>query len=372
VSIFFRIPPGPSMSVSGYTVGYDLPVVVLPKRGVVAQFVGTLLIPAFVLPAVLWQYLTLRLPALLRGLLFRSNASAQNISVTQKGGSGTARLVAWARAIAFHCGFGPDNVIPKLLPHMSRSGPFGYVSSPMYNRLVKLQWWATQTLAPEYVARIRGAPSSEVGSVHVRTCLLDGMVRAFRARHPEGQLVILGAGYDTRCWRFGRGFEVDAPGTQAAKRIAVRDAGLDEAPVTFVAVDFAQEKWLDKLVGAGLDISRPVCVVWEGVIMYLPIAAVEAVLTDLSRCAAGSVIGFDYLTPDRMRSANMFLARLGESMHYAPEKDAVAPLVQRCGLKLLEHLRGPALQDRFSPRYANGKPLLRIGEYGGLVVAGVE
>lgn len=44
-----------------------------------------------------------------------------------------------------------------------------------------------------------------------------------------------------------------------------------------------------------------------------------------SRCAAGSVIGFDYLTPDRMRSANMFLARLGESMHYAPEKDAVAP-----------------------------------------------
>lgn len=31
-----RIPSGPSMSVSGYTVGYDLPVVVLPKRGVVA------------------------------------------------------------------------------------------------------------------------------------------------------------------------------------------------------------------------------------------------------------------------------------------------------------------------------------------------
>jgi len=360
------------MSVSGYTVGYDLPVPTLPKRGVVARCLGTLMIPSFLIPALLWPLLLVHLPMLLRGL-FRPNAvaSAPNISVTDQSGSGTARLVAVARAIAFECGFGPDAIIAKLLPHMPRSGPYGFFLSPMYNRLVKLQWWVTQTLASEYVARMRRAPASDIAAVHARTCLLDSMVRAFQARHPDGQLVILGAGYDTRCWRFGRGFEVDAPGTQTAKRIAVRNAGLDASSVTYVAVDFGKEKWLDKLVAAGLDTVRPVCIVWEGVIMYLPLAAVEDVLTDVSRCAPGSVIGFDYCTPDLMRWANTYLAKVGEKMHFAPEKEEVEPLVQRCGLKLLEHLRGPALQDRFSPRYADGQFLLRIGEYGGLAVAGV-
>src|SRR5262245_16919769 len=55
-----------------------------------------------------------------------------------------------------------------------------------------------------------------------------------------GQLVLLGAGFDTRAYRLPRGapvrsFEVDAPPTQAVKRTMLARAGVDARGVAFVA-----------------------------------------------------------------------------------------------------------------------------------------
>ena len=59
------------------------------------------------------------------------------------------------------------------------------------------------------------------------------------------QLVILGAGWDTRAYGMLRDkqakiFEVDAPATQAVKRAALEKSGIDTAHVCFVSCDFNQ------------------------------------------------------------------------------------------------------------------------------------
>ncbi len=113
-----------------------------------------------------------------------------------------------------------------------------------------------------------------------RTRVLDDVVRQATAEGVE-QVVILGAGLDARAWRLpelatARVFEVDHPDTQAYKR-----ARIGEGRVTYVPVDFEKETAADALVVAGLDVSRPSVVLWEGVVMYLPSAAIDATLATM-------------------------------------------------------------------------------------------
>jgi len=162
--------------------------------------------------------------------------------------SATAVATLWGRAVAAACGFGTDPLAPPLLRAVG--GVAGVPGSGLHLRLwtalVLAQWRTTGTLLTETLAALCRQPVSEVALLLARTALLDSMVRAFRARYPAGQLVVLGAGFDTRCWRFGGGLEVDAPATQAAKVAAVRAAGWGTEGVTFLAVDLVEDSWLDR------------------------------------------------------------------------------------------------------------------------------
>ena len=116
------------------------------------------------------------------------------------------------------------------------------------------------------------------------------------------QLVLLGAGYDTRPYRLPEVrelevFEVDHPATQAVKRAALRDA-LGELPehVRYVAIDFNEQSLKDALTAAGLTRGRRTFTIWEGVVAYLTPAAVDATLrwaSDVS--GGGSELVFTYV-----------------------------------------------------------------------------
>ena len=118
----------------------------------------------------------------------------------------------------------------------------------------------------------------------MRTCYFDAYIEKNAASYK--QLVILGAGFDSRCYRLERlpvrwyachpilqrpgsstpcmpvcrapmpaprpaylstfvlvvrSFEVDAPTTQAEKQQALAEAGIDSAHVRFVPVDFTAQ-----------------------------------------------------------------------------------------------------------------------------------
>ena len=144
------------------------------------------------------------------------------------------------------------------------------------------------------------------------------------------QFVILGAGFDTRALRLPpdtrvRSFEVDMPKTQAVKREALKQAGIDAAGVTFVAADFEKDDWLARLVEAGFDPAKPALFVWEGVTMYLDREAIEATLRKIASTAKGTVIAFDYYTTEVLESQALMMryARMGTKAAGEPLKFGV-------------------------------------------------
>jgi methyltransferase (TIGR00027 family) len=138
--------------------------------------------------------------------------------------------------------------------------------------------------------------------VIARTCYFDDFVQEYLTRGAD-QLVILGAGYDSRPYRFAdrlsgvQVFEVDHPATSTAKQAKVREIlGDIPANVAYVAVDFTVDNFADKLVACGYRATRPTVFLWEGVTPYLDLAAVDAVLGFVTNSAgAGSAILFDYI-----------------------------------------------------------------------------
>jgi methyltransferase (TIGR00027 family) len=142
-------------------------------------------------------------------------------------------------------------------------------------------------------------PTSEGAMVGARCEFLD---KALRDHVGTGdQVVILGAGWDTRAYGLlaGRGvsiFEVDAPATQAVKRAALAKTSLDASHVIFVTCDFNRQSWLDALEAHGFDPHRRTFVLWEGVTMYLEEQAIQSTLRAVATLPPGSRIAFDFFT----------------------------------------------------------------------------
>ena len=116
------------------------------------------------------------------------------------------------------------------------------------------------------------------------------------------QVVILGAGYDSRATRFEsrlagiRLFEVDLPSTQASKRDRMRAQGIAEpCNVVYVAHDFNGCSLISALREHDFAAELTTLFIWEGVTYYLNEASVEDVLKSVvSECARGSSLILDY------------------------------------------------------------------------------
>jgi methyltransferase (TIGR00027 family) len=120
------------------------------------------------------------------------------------------------------------------------------------------------------------------------------------------QYVVLGAGLDSFAWRRTDlmahldVFEVDHPATQAAK--LERLAAIDLAPprqLYFAGVDFTAREGLSAgLADAGFDPGRPSIWSWLGVIVYLPLEAIESTLSSVAALSApGSELVASYCVP---------------------------------------------------------------------------
>jgi len=142
-------------------------------------------------------------------------------------------------------------------------------------------------------------PSMELW-IAVRTAFIDRRIRHFVGpRCGFTQVVILGAGLDTRAARLARPgvrfFEVDHPATQAEKhRRTAALAGFPNDAAVRVPCDFERDDFLDVLVGAGFRADAPAAIVWEGVSCYLTEAAVRGTLGRIARgCASRTSVVFD-------------------------------------------------------------------------------
>lgn len=149
-----------------------------------------------------------------------------------------------------------------------------------------------------------------------RTLVLD---RAIAAALPFAQLVILGAGLDSRAWRLPclsgtRVFLVDHPATQALLREAGGRLPALAQDVRYVPMDFTRDDLAARLAEAGHDAGQATFWLWEGVVMYLSPAEVARTLGALAGLSApDSRLALTYLSrTSSRRPDSFFLALMGE------------------------------------------------------------
>jgi methyltransferase (TIGR00027 family) len=199
--------------------------------------------------------------------------------------------------------------------------------------------------------------------VLTRHRFIDDCLRQALAGSVE-QLVLLGAGYDSRAYRFAEAlkgrpvFEVDFPATSRRKaHILEQSAGtLPAGDVRRVEIDFENDSLEMRLREAGFAKGRPSFFVWEGVSMYLTRSAVKATLTTIHDITApGSELAMDFWylldSPDLLStayrvSANL-LSLLGEPVTFGIHPEDVGSFLDRLRYRVLDLADAVALEHRY-------------------------
>lgn len=128
------------------------------------------------------------------------------------------------------------------------------------------------------------------------------------------QYVILGAGLDTFSQRHPDlaskidVYEIDRPGLQEWKRQRLTELGYTiGAKLHFVPVDFeAQKSWMEELVNAGFDASRPAIVASSGQAMYLTKEWNQSTLNQVARFVPGSTFVMSFLiSPEELEEKEL-------------------------------------------------------------------
>lgn len=178
-----------------------------------------------------------------------------------------------------------------------------------------------------------------------RKAFCERQVREAIARG-AGQVLVLGAGYDTLGWRLAQEFpdvmflEIDRPATARLKSRGIAEMGardnlaliaesLEERPLGDLLC--AIDKW---------DSSISSAIVAEGLLMYLPAKAVKALLMQCAdTCGTGSCLVMTYIgtrangKPDagpHTRWVLRALEAIGEPLLWSIRSDELGPFLEKC------------------------------------------
>ncbi len=202
------------------------------------------------------------------------------------------------------------------------------------------------------------------------------------------QVVVLGAGFDTRAYRFAekiphvRFFELDLPATLRRKKEMVKKV-LGHAPnyVVYAPIDFNTETIEKALVRVGYDPFKKTFFVWEGVTMYITAQAVRGTLEFIAtRSGPGSAVVFDYIMAGvaardwfkypRARTIAILCALHGEPWIFGFPEGSAGFFVQQSGLEVVEDLTGRGMSIKYMTR-TNGTLDGEAGSHWGLMHAKV-
>jgi methyltransferase (TIGR00027 family) len=277
--------------------------------------------------------------------------------------SQTASLVALSRALA-HEGF---TTVPGF--------------SDPYARALLSPGWARAFDAA--LRRARGAPKrvieavlAELDVIPLRVASIDAELASAVAAGCR-QVVLLGAGLDTRAYRMKAlsglpVLEVDHPATQAYKRRRAASFPPLAASVAYVEVNFERDSFGDRLDAAGFRRDLPTAWVWEGVVMYLTDDAVRRTLEEIGdRSAPGSVLLVNYheLDParrdDRGAGRRWILWWWREPHIGLRSRAAMHALVESAGFDVASDTR----PDEWARRLGSAPPKGHTAEVSHLLVA---
>ncbi|WP_319524543.1 SAM-dependent methyltransferase [uncultured Desulfosarcina sp.] len=181
------------------------------------------------------------------------------------------------------------------------------------------------------------------------------------------QLVILGAGYDTRAFRFRAikekttVFELDHPTTQKRK-LAIIQNHLDwnASSIRHIPIDFAKEELSEKLFSCGYDDRLKTLFIWEGITYYISASAVDRTLDFINHhTPSKSGIVFDYFPPTvadgttRLPEAKALregLKRIGEELLFGIKPDEIFAFMKKRGFQVVRNLSSRDYQQAYCKR----------------------
>jgi methyltransferase (TIGR00027 family) len=185
------------------------------------------------------------------------------------------------------------------------------------------------------------------------------------------QYVLLGAGLDTFVQRRPeiasqlRVFEIDQPSTQAWKRQRLIEEGYGiPNNHKLVSVDFeAGERWWERLLENGFNVTQSAVAASTGVSMYLTPEANFATLRQLAALAPGSTLAMTFLLPldlldaaDRPQHERVYeLARAAGTPFLSFFRPAeILALAHEAGFRSVHHLSRDDLIQRYFVNRSDG------------------
>jgi len=198
-----------------------------------------------------------------------------------------------------------------------------------------------------------------------RTAYFDGLfVDALNNRIP--QIVLLGAGYDSRAYRFAKTnsntkiFELDIEPTQTRKRKCLKGARIEiTQQVNFVPIDFNEESLGDVLENAGYDSREKTLFIWEGVSYYLNAESVDATLEFVNQSLhSETAIAFDYtisISKDTLNdyygvkefAETMSEHHANEELMFSIDKGKAGSFLEKRHLRVVEHLNNEEIERKY-------------------------
>jgi methyltransferase (TIGR00027 family) len=169
---------------------------------------------------------------------------------------------------------------------------------------------------------VQSAPDTSAPDAYltIRTKFLDdGVLHATRELSMR-QVVILGAGMDSRAFRLDWPanlvlFEVDRGDVFDRKEPLLRRLNAQPACDRRIVRADLSEPWTEALAEAGFDSSRPAAILVEGLFMYLDQGAATRLLTSAAMVCEGSWMGLDVVNTRMLESpyTAVYLKKLAEA-----------------------------------------------------------
>jgi methyltransferase (TIGR00027 family) len=227
--------------------------------------------------------------------------------------------------------------------------------------------------ARAWVMQNRVAPGAYEFMI-ARTAFFDQIVEQ-ALKENIAQMVFLGAGYDSRPYRFEQFiqdtviFELDTRATQQRKLDCLRQAQVSiPRRVSFISVNFDTDELAGKLFEAGFSKEKRTLFVWEGVTYYLSADVVDNMLAFIKENAAGgSSICFDYaaISSEALNENGAKELRNHMRSQYANEPTKfglrageIDPFLADKGFEAVEHLSA----NEMTAKYLSSDGHLDIGK----------
>lgn len=248
-----------------------------------------------------------------------------------------------------------------------------YESSKPENERICYDPYAIHFINPkilEYAAKHRVDANSTMddssGSIVARVRYFDDFVKK-SVKEGFEQLVIFGAGFDTRAYRIEelenvKVFEVDHPDTQRFKVQKIKEIfGSIPEHVVYVPVDFDTQTFGKELLNKGYNRSSRTLFIMEGLIMYITPESVSETLNYIvGNSGKNSAVIFDYFPESVVDGTNKlkiaqdirnFAIQQGEPLRFGIKEGELKKFLNKFGFSNIQNVSS----EDYKKLYFQGK-----------------